>query len=93
MCGLLSAIIDLVLHPFQRHVEVLASENTENGSREKLVKPHYQAPGPKTVYGEQIPNGIGQQTIHESTVDTKLTINVRILVIAKVRKSIVIELL
>ncbi len=35
-CSLLSAIIDLVLLPFRRHVEVLASENTENGSRETM---------------------------------------------------------
>ncbi len=27
---------DLVLSPFQRHVEVLASENTENGSWETM---------------------------------------------------------
>jgi hypothetical protein len=37
VCGLLSAIIDLLLLPFQRHVEVLLlSENTENGLRETM---------------------------------------------------------
>ncbi len=51
------AIIDLVLLPFRIHVEVLASENAENGSREQcalgkgtsVVKPQYQAPHPKTM--------------------------------------------
>jgi hypothetical protein len=43
-------------------------------------------------YGEQIPNGMSQQTIHNSPVDTKLTINVGNLV-AKIRKSKIIELL
>jgi hypothetical protein len=35
-CSLLSASIDLVLLPFQRHVEVLAAEYSENGLREKM---------------------------------------------------------
>jgi hypothetical protein len=43
-------------------------------------------------YGEQIPNGMGQQTIHNSTVDTKLTIDVGNQA-AKIRKSKIIELL
>ncbi len=43
-------------------------------------------------YGEQIPNGMSWQIIHNSTVDTELTIDVRNLV-AKIRKSIFIELL
>jgi hypothetical protein len=37
-------------------------------------------------YGEQIPNGMSWQTIHNSTVDTELTIDVGNLV-AKIRKS------
>ncbi len=43
-------------------------------------------------YGEQISNGINRQIIHNCTVDTELTIDVRNLV-AKIRKSIIIELL
>ncbi len=43
-------------------------------------------------YKEQIPAGLGRQTIHNSTVDTELTIDVRNLV-AKIRKSKIIELL
>jgi hypothetical protein len=43
-------------------------------------------------YGEQIPNGMSWQMIHNSTVDIELTINVRNLV-AKIRKSNIIELL
>jgi hypothetical protein len=43
-------------------------------------------------YEEQIPDGMSWQTIHISTVDTELTINVRNLV-AKIRKSNIIELL
>jgi hypothetical protein len=41
---------------------------------------------------EQIPDGMSWLTIHNSTVDTELTINVRNLV-AKIRKSKIIELL
>jgi hypothetical protein len=49
--------------------------------------------GPKSQdYGEQIPNGMSWQTIDNSTVDTKLTIDVRNLV-AKIRKSKIIGLL
>jgi hypothetical protein len=33
VCSLLNRVINLFLIPFRRHVEVLASENTENGSR------------------------------------------------------------
>ncbi len=43
-------------------------------------------------YGEQIPDGMSQLTMDNSTVDTELTINVRNLV-AKIRKSKIIELL
>jgi hypothetical protein len=43
-------------------------------------------------YGEQIPDGMSQQTIHNSTGDTELTIDVRNLV-AKIRKSNIIKLL
>jgi hypothetical protein len=43
-------------------------------------------------YEEQIPNGMGKQTIHDSTVDTELTIDVGNCV-AKIRKSKIIELL
>ena len=43
-------------------------------------------------YGEQIFNGMGQQTIHYYTVDTELTINVGNH-LAKIRKSKIIELL
>jgi hypothetical protein len=43
-------------------------------------------------YGKQIPNGMGQQTIHDSTVGPKLTINVRNGV-AKIRKSKIIGIL
>jgi hypothetical protein len=43
-------------------------------------------------YGEQIPNSMSWLTIHNSTVDTELTINVRNLV-AKIRKSKIIEVL
>jgi hypothetical protein len=42
-------------------------------------------------YGEQIPNGMRQQTINNSTVDTELRINVGNLV-ANRRKSKIIEL-
>jgi hypothetical protein len=34
--SLLHAVINLILLPFQRHVEVLASEKTENGLRETI---------------------------------------------------------
>jgi hypothetical protein len=56
--SLLSTIADLVLIPFRRHVEVLASENTENGlggnnvqrgKGNSAVKLLYQAPHPKTM--------------------------------------------
>ncbi len=40
-------------------------------------------------YEEQIPDGMMGQTIHNSTEDTELTINVRNLV-AKIRKSNII---
>jgi hypothetical protein len=48
-CAAFSA--HLVFLPFGRHVEVLASENTENGlwetictgEKETVLKPHYQA--------------------------------------------------
>ena len=43
-------------------------------------------------YVEQIPNSMSWLTIHNSTVDTELTIDVRNLV-AKMRKSHIIELL
>jgi hypothetical protein len=43
-------------------------------------------------YKEQIPAGLGWQTINNSTVDTELTINVGKFV-AKIRKSKIIELL
>jgi hypothetical protein len=43
-------------------------------------------------YVEQIPNGMSRLTIHNSTVDTELTIDVRNL-LAKIRKSKIIELL
>jgi hypothetical protein len=43
-------------------------------------------------YGEQIPNGVSWLMIHNSTVETELTINVRNLE-AKIRKSNIIELL
>ena len=43
-------------------------------------------------YREQILNGMSQQTIHNSTVDTDLTINVRNLV-SKNKKIKIIELL
>ena len=50
-------------------------------------------PGPASQdYGEQIPNSMSRLTIHNSIGDTELTINVRNLV-AKVRKSNIIELL
>jgi hypothetical protein len=35
-CSLLHAVIDLLLLPFYKHVEVLASENIENGLRETM---------------------------------------------------------
>jgi hypothetical protein len=43
-------------------------------------------------YGGQIPDGISWLTIHNSTVDTELTIDARNLV-AKIGKSKIIELL
>jgi hypothetical protein len=43
-------------------------------------------------YWEQILDGMSPQTMHKSTGDTELTINVRNLV-AKIRKSNIIELL
>jgi hypothetical protein len=43
-------------------------------------------------YKEQIPASLGWQMIHNSTIDTELTINVRNLV-AKITKSKIIELL
>ena len=43
-------------------------------------------------YVEQIPDSMSWLTIHNSTGDTELTINVRNLV-AKIRKSKIIELL
>ena len=43
-------------------------------------------------YGEQNPDGMSRQTIHNSTEDTELTIDVRNL-LAKIRKSNIIELL
>ncbi len=60
------------------------------GKGNSAVKPHYQALCPKNM--EQIPDGMSRQMIHNSTVDTELTINVRNLV-AKIRKSNIIELL
>jgi hypothetical protein len=43
-------------------------------------------------YGEQIPNGMSEQIMNNSTVDTELTIDVRNCVV-KIRKSKIIELL
>jgi hypothetical protein len=100
-CGLLSAIIDLVILPCRRHIEVLASENREEGSREQCAPGKGKQCGKATLsgptsqdYGEQIPNGIrmSQQTINNSTIDTDLTIDVRNCV-AKIRKSKIVELL
>jgi hypothetical protein len=78
---------------------VLASENTENGSREQSTPGKGKQFGKATLsgpasqdYGEQISNGMSQQTIHDSTVDTELTIDVRNGV-AKIKKSKIIELL
>jgi hypothetical protein len=90
-------IINLVLLPFQRHVEVLASENTENEWQEQCTPGKGKQCGKATLsgpmsqdLGEQIPNGMSQQIIHNSTVDTELTINVGNRV-AKIRKSKIIE--
>jgi hypothetical protein len=97
-CAAFSAHIIPVLLPFWRHVEVLASENTENGSRETMRTGKGKQCGKATLsgpasqgYGEQIPNGMSRQTITDSTGDTELTIDVGNLV-AKIRKSKVIEL-
>ncbi len=91
-------IIDLELFPFLRHVEVLASER-QKGLREQCALVKGKQCGKDTLsgpasqdYGEQIHNGMGQQTIHDSTVGSKLTINVRNCA-AKIRKSKIIELL
>jgi hypothetical protein len=93
MCCLLSTIIDLVLLPFQIYVEVQASEKTEKGSWEQCALGKGKQCGKATLsgpasqeYGEQIPNGMSLQTIHDSTVDTELTIDVGNLV-SKIRKS------
>ncbi len=78
---------------------MLASENTENGLQEKCAPGKGKDCGKATLsgpasqeYGEQIPNGMSQQTINDSTVDTELTINVGNHE-AKIRKSKIIELL
>jgi hypothetical protein len=88
-----------LLLPFQRHVEVLTSENTENWLRVKCAPWKGKECGEATLsgplsqdYGEQIPNGMSQQTINDSTVDTELTIDVGNCV-EKIRKSKIIELL
>ncbi len=60
------------------------------GKGNSVAKPHYQALQLKTM--EQIPNGMSWLTIHNSTGDTELTIDVRNLV-TKIRKSNIIELL
>jgi hypothetical protein len=78
---------------------VLASERQKNGSWEQCVlgkgkqcdKATLSSPASQD-YGEQIPNGMGQQTIHDSTYGPKLTIDVGNHV-AKKTKSKIIELL
>jgi hypothetical protein len=83
----------------QRHDEELASANTENGLQEQCAPGKGKQYGKATLsgpasqdYREQISNGMSQQTIHNSTVDTELTINVGNRV-AKIRKFKIIELL
>ena len=77
---------------------MLASKNTENRSQEQCAPGKGKQCGKATLsgpasqdYGEQIPNGMGQQTIYDSTVGLKLTIDVGICV-ARIRKSKIIEL-
>jgi hypothetical protein len=61
------------------------------GKRKQCGKATLSGPASQD-YGAQIPNGMSWQTMHNSTVDTELTINVRNLV-AKIRKSNIIDLL
>jgi hypothetical protein len=58
-CSLLHAVINLLLLPFQKHVEVLASENIENGlwetmhtgERETVQKSHTIRPPVPRLWG------------------------------------------
>ena len=61
------------------------------GKEKQCGKATLSGPAPQD-YGEQIPDGMSQLTIHNSTVDTELAIDFRNLA-AKIRKSNIIELL
>ncbi len=76
----------------------IASENTENGSRETMPtgerdtvwQSHSIRPRVPRLNGTDIPNGMSWLTIHNSTGNTELTIDVGNLV-AKIRKSNITE--
>ncbi len=62
---------------------MLASENTENGLREQCAPEKGKQCGKETLsgpasqdYGKQTPNGMSQQSIYNSTVNSELAINV-----------------
>ncbi len=96
MCGLLSAPSTPSFPKscwsasFWKYRKWVAGHNAHRGKGNSAVKPHYQAPHPKTM-GTRSPTVWVSKQSTFPTLDTDLTIDVRNFV-AKIRKSKIIEL-
>jgi hypothetical protein len=75
---------------FWKYRKWVAGNNAHRGKGHSVAQPHYQAPRPKTLWNRSPTVHMSRLTIHNSTGDTELTIDVGNLV-AKIRKSNIIE--